>query len=573
MLFVAGDGIQTLRQRVALNADAAQQAKTIVAQAETLLTEEVIVPLFDATRPILLTTARRLADRVHVLGVAWFLTGQPRFRVRLAKEALAASDFEHWNRTHFLDVAEMAAAVSLAYEWAQPILSAVEKGRIEAAIHLHALKPGLYSLRSKTEWTRRANNWNLVCCGGLVLAALALSKSYAAEAQELLDRAIDAIKVGLASYGTEGGWDEGVSYWEYGTRIAVLALAALEERSPEYMKTLDISGLLASWRFGRAMTTPAGRSVNIGDSELRTRRLPVYGWLVAHGGGAETGQWQNEAPGTPHPFDLLWPGTGAGKRWEAPATEIFNEAGYAALRSGPSGYLAVRAGRNRSNHAHLDLGSFVYENDGAILVADPGRGDYSAPGYFREGERETHPNVGTAVHSTIRFDGRNQSLDAQARFIAYDSVAGSARVAVAIDDPAAPCLHFRALVLEDSCLAVVDRIVPRLGGSCAAFWTMTTAANVECQHDGVHLMSEAGSYELLWDGEGNVSAFSVHGPVASIDHGNDVLMTLERQIPIEGESWIMATLSRTDAYSNRRSQSVAEHCRRWLAQVSDPVLT
>ena len=573
MLFVAGDGIQTLRRHVACNADAARQARTILTRAEAMLTEEVIAPLFDATRPILLTTARQLADRVHFLGIAWFLTGQPRFRARLAKEALAASGFEHWNRVHFLDVAEMAAAVSLAYEWTQAILSSDERRRIEAAIHLHALKPGLSSLRSKTEWTRRANNWNLVCCSGLVLAALTLSKVHAAEALELLERAVDAMRLGLANYGSEGGWDEGVSYWEYGTRFAVLALAALEDRSPERMQALDISGLLASWRFGRAMTTPAGRSVNIGDSELRTRRLPVYGWLAARGGGAEAGRWQNEAPGAPHPLDLLWPGPGAGQGGEAPATEIFNEAGYAALRFGHSGYLAVRAGRNRSNHAHLDLGSFVYESDGAMLVADPGRGDYSAPGYFRQGERETHPNVGTAVHSTIRFDGHSQSLDAQARFIACETVAGSPRLALVIDDPVAPCLHFRAFALEDRCLVTVDRIVPRPGGVCAAFWSMTTAARVECRPDAVHLVTDSGGYHLAWEGTGAVSAFSLHRPVASVDHGNDVLMTLERRIPVERESWILASLCRSDAKDEPRRQSVAEHCRRWLAQVSDPVLT
>jgi hypothetical protein len=570
MLFIGGArGIQALRQRVAANPRDAQRAKMLLSRAEQVLAANLVEPVFDAARPTFLTTARCLADRVHLLGLAWFLTGQPRFLIRLSEEAQAACAFENWNRTHFLDVGEMAAAVSVAYAWTRSALTEEKRRRIEAGLYTHALKPGLSSLRSQTDWTQRANNWNLVCCGGLVLTALSLLDRHPQEAQELLDRALDAMRLGLGNYGSEGGWDEGISYWEYATRFAVIAIAALEHSCPERIQELDLSGLIASWRFGRALTTPAGRSVNIGDSEIQSRRFPAYGWLAIHGGGPAASRWQDEAPGDVHPLDLLWPGT-TGEGSPPPAIEIFATAGYATLRGGGTGYVAARAGRNDANHAHLDLGSLVYERDGAMLIADPGRGDYAAPGYFRVGERQRQPNVGTAVHSTIRFDGHDQSLGASARFIAHESGANIARLALIVDDPAAPCLHARAIFLDNDRLAIADRIVSRSSQASDMAWSMTSAAIVTCEGDVVWLVAADRTWRLAWHDGGPLSPIRLDRTIASTDHGEGVLTSIVRGRTVERETWITATIAPA---SSHNAADFAEACRAWLARMSDPMLT
>ena len=48
-------------------------------------------------------------------------------------------------------------------------------------------------------------------------------------AREVIDVATQAMVHGLSAYSPDGGWPEGPSYWEYATRYAAFAIAALEE--------------------------------------------------------------------------------------------------------------------------------------------------------------------------------------------------------------------------------------------------------------------------------------------------------------------------------------------------------
>ena len=100
---------------------------------------------------------------------------------------------------------------------------------------------------------------------------------------------------------------------------------------------------------------------NAGDSLATPERSPVAGWFARRDGGQEATAWQWETPGKPHAFDLIWyksPPARESAR-AAPRRQVF-DAGYAMLRHG-SNYLAARSGSNKTNHAHLDLGSFVLD--------------------------------------------------------------------------------------------------------------------------------------------------------------------------------------------------------------------
>ena len=61
----------------------------------------------------MLKTARKMLKRASVLGLAWHLWGDDRYAARGRAELLAVAAFEDWNPHHFLDTAEMAAAVSI----------------------------------------------------------------------------------------------------------------------------------------------------------------------------------------------------------------------------------------------------------------------------------------------------------------------------------------------------------------------------------------------------------------------------------------------------------------------------
>ncbi len=77
-------------------------------------------------------------------------------------------------------------------------------------------------------------------------------------------------------------------------------------------------------------------------------------------------------------------------------------------------FLAVKGGDNKAAHAHLDLGSFVFDAGGVRWAADLGTDDYDLPGYFTR-QRWTYYRTRTEAHNTLLIDDQNQDTRAEAR--------------------------------------------------------------------------------------------------------------------------------------------------------------
>ena len=122
----------------------------------------------------------------------------------------------------------MMAAVALGRDWLRETMTSSQLQIIDTAIVNHGLVPALESLRGGSAWTRADNNWNIVCCGGAIVAAVALRSTQTELCSTVIELASQAISRGLSSYAPDGGWPEGPSYWAYATRYAALAIAALE---------------------------------------------------------------------------------------------------------------------------------------------------------------------------------------------------------------------------------------------------------------------------------------------------------------------------------------------------------
>ncbi|WEZ85879.1 heparinase II/III family protein (plasmid) [Rhizobium sp. 32-5/1] len=575
MLFLNGNDASVLRHRVVAEPHARALAETILAQAQAIMAKPLIDRRFEVGRPVMLQTSRLMADRVFLLGVAFFLTGGQIYRRRLIDEMLAACSFPDWNRSHFLDTAEMVAAIAIGRDWCKPLLTSSEKRVIDAAIVDFGLFPGLRSLISGSAWTKTPTNWNIVCCGGLIVAAVVMDD--AEISGPVLEKACSAIRIGLAAYGQDGGWPEGASYWEYATRFAVLAFAALESKGSALLTVDEFPALARTWRFGRALTAPSGMVFDSGDSIAISRRLPVYGWLAQKNNDREAAQWQWQAPGDVHPLDLLWYTSPSSTLiCEATrATELFRDAGYATLQNtAPQQgvYLAIQGGSNSTNHAHLDLGTFVLEYQGIRFVSDLGRGDYSTAGYFEPDKRFTHFLTRTCAHNTITFDERDQSLDARADFIASRSDSEVQEIACCIDDPGASFLHYRGFALwDDGTVVVLDRLMARTADAapCDLEWSIHTQATVAV-HDSRLDLVLAGKRIYLW-----VNGFSNTVPAVELIGGGEfpsregAFSRISLKTAAAGGAAIAAVFSdRPDGDHSARTRRLD----RWLEELMHPVL-
>lgn len=502
MIFIDCNERETLRRIVAENEHATALAKEFLSRANMICRSPLVDLVFEPGRPVMLPTSRLLLERVFYLGIAWVLTEQPLFRMRLIDELKSVCGFPHWNHHHFLDTAEMLAAVAIGRDWCKPIMKNEDLDFIDTTAVKLGLRPGLEALETNAAWTTTPTNWNLVCSGALIVSAILMDEAEPELCEKIRQRATEAIRFGLAAYDDDGGWPEGVTYWEYGTKYAILALEAVRHKglSQHGLDCADFPNLLASWRFHKAMIGPSGKAFNSGDSASETDRPPFLGWFCRMTGDAEAGDWQWQAAGRPHPLDLIWytkPDKRHGVFQPASSVHVFRGTGFLAIRkTTPTAplYLAAKGGQNSTNHAHLDLGTFVVDCGSQRMVEDLGREDYSAPGYFSPDKRFSYFLAQTSAHNTINAlengVGQNQSHDAEAKIVRDTTADDGAPVTLRINDMAAKFDHIRAFApLPHESIGVFDWLLPRdlSQGILRLNWQIYSAAAVRFVDGGLEM--------------------------------------------------------------------------------------
>lgn len=175
--------------------------------------------------PRLLAQSRACLGKVATLSLAYRWFGDERYARRALDEMRAAAAFPDWNPGHFLDTAELCAAFAIGYDWLHDWLAPEDRALLRRAIVEKGFAPGrVHHARQAA----RVNNWNPVCNGGLVLAALAIAEDEPEAAREFLGLMENTIMKALAYYAPDGAWYEGPGYWKYGTTYLVMLLDALD---------------------------------------------------------------------------------------------------------------------------------------------------------------------------------------------------------------------------------------------------------------------------------------------------------------------------------------------------------
>lgn len=434
--------IAALPARLASDAVGRRWRDALLREAERLLRQPPVDRKFEERRPVLLPTSREVLKRIENLGVAWLLTSDRRFVARIGAELEAVCAFPSWNPSHFLDVAEMAMAVSLAVDWCHDALDPAIRARATEALVSHALQPGLAEFRRSAFWTRATHNWALVCAGGLVAASIAAAEAAPELAGTVLDASIATARAAFASYGPDGGWDEGPGYWDYATQYAVFLCAALESAFGGDFGLGASPGFARTGLFRLHMEGPTGLSFNFGDNPETLRATPALMWL-ARRFGSPVDAWTIGRVASVTGTGVLWfePPRGGPARLGVPRVARFGRVEAAALRDAweekGARFVALKAGDNAANHSNLDIGSFVLDAGGERFAMELGPDDYALPGYFNAAQRYSWYRNATCGQNTLLVDGAEQPVRAAARMLGAIEAPGFAR-AVADLGPAYP---------------------------------------------------------------------------------------------------------------------------------------
>lgn len=340
----------------------------------------------------LLGVSREMLWRINMLAFVYRMEGDEKVLDRINDEVLAVCNFSDWNPSHFLDVGEMALAVALALDWTAGDLpkstieiakkALIEKG-LQASWPSHGRPPS---------WAYGHNNWNQVCNGGMIAAAIAVAEDEPELAAKAIHRALDGLPQSLAAYMPDGIYPEGATYWSYGTSFSVATIAIMESAFGTDFGHYDYPGFKESAVFKSLMNTPSGMYYNFadcGDSRSENGDI-VLAWFAAKSGNkgfyekerflrpaGDMGKltrlsgvamvWlsQFEEKGNEE-LPMAWKGDGTN-----PVVVFTNGA------NDPSGYyFGGKGGRGMVNHGNMDGGSFIFELNGVRWAVDPGNQGY-----------------------------------------------------------------------------------------------------------------------------------------------------------------------------------------------------
>jgi hypothetical protein len=456
----------------------------------------------------LLGVSRDCLRRVIYLSMAWRLTGQDRYADRAEKEMLAAAGMRNWNPSHFLDVAEMTTALALGYDWLYSRLDPEAREKIRQAIVDKGLKASL----PKAWWQDATNNWNQVCHGGLTLGALAVLEHEPQLAGKILSRAIELVPKAMDHYAPDGAYPEGPGYWAYGTNYNVLMIDALQSVLGTDFGLSNSEGFLESSDYYLHASGPTGIRFGYSDCRpepsgvqpamfwfARLRKKPSLLWrqkpsleaLLAREpeGQGHSGRllplvlvWSGQMGQIQPPRDLHYLGRGPTpvglhrNGWDSTAT-----------------YVGIKAGSPGTNHAHMDIGSFIMESDGVRWAVDLGKQSYTpleqaGVDLWNRGQKSQRWQVfrwSNYSHNTLVVDDKLQWVAGKAEILDHQADGKTGQTVIDMS----PVYRFqlakalRGVALRaDGSVLVQDQIQAR-DKETEVRWAMVTTADVSLDGD------------------------------------------------------------------------------------------
>jgi Heparinase II/III-like protein/Bacterial Ig domain/PA14 domain len=375
----------------------------LLPRANAILTEPVNV--YDSSDNLDVT--RSVLERIYTLALVWQVSGDNQYAERAWDELDAARNFPSWQPSKFLCVAEMTHAFAIGMDWFYHYWSSSRMTSIRNAIVNKGFNPGIAAYDGNEWWTQNdANNWNLVCNGGLVLGVLANGTYDEAKAEKILQRALASARPVLDHYTADNGaWYEGSAYWGYSAQYLVRMLSGMESvLGSDFGYLSSKKGLSESGVVPMHMTGPTESMFNFGDTANYERAGPELFWFARRYNRPVCAWFQrnfcNDGDGGPEALDLLWyDPRGSNPAVESVAPDVYfrgattpTSPSFDTLEAGVfrekwndsrATYLAFKGG-HIGDHAHsdLDAGSFILQANGKNWALDMGAESYSMPGIF-----------------------------------------------------------------------------------------------------------------------------------------------------------------------------------------------
>lgn len=262
-------------------------------------------------------------------------------------------------------------------------------------------------------WRTSLFNWNHVCNGNIVRAALYIWRDEPKRMAALVHKCVVDMQLALDGFTDDGGCEEGPGYWNYGFGHYASAAYAIYKYTRGKINLMTVDGKIERiCRFPLAMNIEGAKQAPFSDTG--------HGWVPA-----EVALTINQMIAVPELYVLCrkngdgrvalgnWTELGLYQGEKGPkmvlGDSLLPEVRMARLRSAPGKHqltVLATAGNNGANHNHNDIGGFVAYRDGAELITDPGAPTYTAKTFTNQRYEILFCN--SLGHSVPVIEGRQQ---------------------------------------------------------------------------------------------------------------------------------------------------------------------
>ena len=508
--------------QIKMNIDAepawAKMHQTIVDECDRMLSNPVVERQLEGRR--LLGVSREALRRIFYLSYAYRMSGVDKYFQKAEKEMLAIAAFSDWNPSHFLDVAEMTMAMAIGYDWLYGKLPVSSRETIRKAILGKGIDPSLSA--QYNSWLRATHNWNQVCNAGITYGALAIYEDMPELSKTIIDRAVESIRLPMGDYGPDGAYPEGYGYWGYGTSFNVMFLSAIEKIFKTDYGLSALPGFMETAGYLVNMTGPLKMSFNYADNGVNGGLNPSMFWFASKAGNTsvlweERGYMESNRSGRDRllPAIMVWGGNIRVSAIQPPAENFWIGQGttpVALMRTSwtdPKAiYAGFKGGTASSNHAHMDVGSFVMDADGVRWAMDFGPQDYNSLeqrgvdlwNMRQNSQRWEVYRYNNFAHNTLTVNGQLHLVSGKATIDSYSSTPdfmnAVSDISSLFEGRLAQCL--RGIAIINKQYVVVRDEIQASEQEATVQWKMLTSADaritgrnaIELRKDGKRLKIE-----------------------------------------------------------------------------------
>eukprot|EP00898_Chlorokybus_atmophyticus_P009111 jgi/Chlat1/9200/Chrsp97S09287 len=362
---------------------------------------------------------RYFADRMASVAGGYLVDSDPAKLSYALNDLMYISSLPAWGDAFtkvesYLDINNYLLAASWGYDWLYNDMTDDQRSTAWNAVLNNAFMPAL-NANMLPVLASLDTNVNVNSLTGFIVAAIVFAENDMTMCQQILSMSLPGIELTIRNLSPSGAFYEGPFYASYIGYNLPFALSAMKTGFGNDYGWSTAPALMAAAYFRIQCISPTGSSFAFADGGdvVNSMQLSYYAASAVSDAFVPAFEFNLKLTGlffrlfwtdptvftqspqpNPLPLDVRHVG------WEVDT--VFMRASWGEPKAG---YLAVKGGWNPApkevNHAHLDLGSFVFDNDGQRWFVDLG--------YYRT-RTESHNTLAISPSTQSELLCSNQAL-------------------------------------------------------------------------------------------------------------------------------------------------------------------